>query len=82
MQFLKESQPTEGFLMWSMVVVLLTSTMWVALATYLELSVSSHQSIHGAMLGTMLVAQGWDYLPLWNKVKVNRFVPGMLPSMF
>ncbi|KAK6268596.1 hypothetical protein QUC31_012756 [Theobroma cacao] len=55
--FLKESQPTEGFLMWSMVVVLLTATIWLALATYLELPVSSQQSIQGAMLGTVLVTE-------------------------
>nr|ACD56639.1 hypothetical CAN71203.1-like protein [Gossypioides kirkii] len=70
--FLKESQPTEGFLMWSMVVVLLTTTMWLALATYLELPVSSQQSIHGAMLGTMLVTQGFDYLPIWYKSSILR----------
>ncbi|OMO65438.1 Phosphate transporter [Corchorus olitorius] len=70
--FLKESQPNEGFLMWSMVVVVLTATMWLALATYLELPVSSQQSIQGAMLGTVLVAEGFDYLPLWNKSSVLR----------
>nr|ACD56626.1 PiT transporter-like protein [Gossypium raimondii] len=70
--FLKESQPTEGFLMWSMVVVLLTTTTWLTLATYLELPVSSQQSIHAAMLGTMLVTQGFDYLPLWNKSSILR----------
>ncbi|KAH1048458.1 hypothetical protein J1N35_039242 [Gossypium stocksii] len=76
--FLKESQPTEGFLMWSMVVVLLTTTMWLTLATYLELPVSSQQSIHAAMLGTMLVTQGFDYLPLWNKNENHDFNSGLL----
>ncbi|OMO76164.1 Phosphate transporter [Corchorus capsularis] len=70
--FLKESQPNEGFLMWSMVVVVLTATMWLAIATYLELPVSSQQSIQGAILGTVLVAEGFDYLPLWNKSSVLR----------
>ncbi|PPR90304.1 hypothetical protein GOBAR_AA30371 [Gossypium barbadense] len=64
--FLKESQPTEGFLMWSM------TAMWLTLATYLELPVSSEQSIHAAMLGTMLVTQGFDYLPPWNKSSILR----------
>ncbi|XVF40281.1 hypothetical protein PTKIN_Ptkin01aG0099600 [Pterospermum kingtungense] len=76
--FLKESQPTEGFLMWSMVVVLLTATMWLVLATYLELPVSSQQSIQGAMLGTMLVARGFGYLPLWNKDGNHNFDGGGL----
>ncbi|KAK5792251.1 hypothetical protein PVK06_033365 [Gossypium arboreum] len=80
--FLKESQPTEGFLMWSMVVVLLTTTMWLTLATYLELPVSSEQSIHAAMLGTMLVTQGFDYLPLWNKNENHDFNSGGLLWIF
>ncbi|KAG4178320.1 hypothetical protein ERO13_A10G034600v2 [Gossypium hirsutum] len=80
--FLKESQPTEGFLMWSMVVVLLTTTMWLTLATYLELPVSSEQSIHAAMLGTMLVTQGFDYLPPWNKNENHDFNSGGLLWIF
>ncbi|XP_012454190.2 phosphate-repressible phosphate permease pho-4 isoform X1 [Gossypium raimondii] len=80
--FLKESQPTEGFLMWSMVVVLLTTTTWLTLATYLELPVSSQQSIHAAMLGTMLVTQGFDYLPLWNKNENHDFNSGGLLWIF
>ncbi|MBA0779131.1 hypothetical protein Gotri_003411, partial [Gossypium trilobum] len=80
--FLKENQPTEGFLMWSMVVVLLTTTMWLTLATYLELPVSSQQSIHAAMLGTMLVTQGFDYLPLWNKNENHDFNSGGLLWIF
>ncbi|KAK9031159.1 hypothetical protein V6N11_032546 [Hibiscus sabdariffa] len=55
--FIKESQPTEGFLMWSMVVVLLTTR-------------------------TMLVAQGWDYLPLWNKNGNHNFNGGGLLWLF
>ncbi|XWS15866.1 hypothetical protein CRYUN_Cryun34aG0039100 [Craigia yunnanensis] len=43
----------------------------LALVIFLELPISSQQSIQGAMLGTMLVAQGFDYLPLWNKVIGN-----------
>ncbi|XVE88243.1 hypothetical protein DITRI_Ditri19aG0054100 [Diplodiscus trichospermus] len=76
--FLKASQPTEGFLMWSMVVVLITATMWLALATYLELPVSSQQSIQGAMLGTVLVAKGFDCLPQWNKNSNHNFNGGLL----
>ncbi|KAA3482062.1 sodium-dependent phosphate transporter 1-like isoform X1 [Gossypium australe] len=80
--FLKESQPTEGFLMWSMVVVLLATTMWLTLATYIELPVSSQQPIHAAMLGTMLVTQGFDYLPLWNKNENHDFNSGGLLWIF
>ncbi|MBA0871046.1 hypothetical protein Goshw_020617 [Gossypium schwendimanii] len=68
--------------MWSMVVVLLTTTMWLTLATYLELPVSSQQSIHAAMLGTMLVTQGFDYLPLWNKNENHDFNSGGLLWIF
>ncbi|KAB2007560.1 hypothetical protein ES319_D10G037900v1 [Gossypium barbadense] len=69
--FLKESQPTEGFLMWSMVVVLLTTITSV-----------SQQSIHAAMLGSMLVTQGFDYLPLWNKNENHDFNSGGLLWIF
>lgn len=44
------------------------AAIWLALATYLQLPVSSVQSIQGALLGTILVTQGFDYIPLWNKV--------------
>ncbi|KAG8482247.1 hypothetical protein CXB51_026947 [Gossypium anomalum] len=66
--YLKESQPTEA--------------MWLTLATYLELPVSSQQSIHAAMLGTMLVTQGFDYLPLWNKNENHDFNSGGLLWIF
>ncbi|KAF9590788.1 hypothetical protein IFM89_038380 [Coptis chinensis] len=65
--FLKEKQPNEGFLMWSLVAVLITATIWLAIATYLELPVSAQQSTQGALLGTMLVTEGIRYLPTWNK---------------
>ncbi|GLT68308.1 hypothetical protein SLA2020_405540 [Shorea laevis] len=65
--FLEQSQPSEGFLMWSLVVVLVTATLWLLLATYLDLPVPSWQSTQGALLGTALVAEGFNYLPLWNK---------------
>ncbi|GKU92396.1 hypothetical protein SLEP1_g6129 [Rubroshorea leprosula] len=59
--FLKQSQPSEGFLMWGLVVVLVTLTLWLVLATYLDLPVSSQQSTQGALLGTMLLAEGFNY---------------------
>ncbi|KAK3035067.1 hypothetical protein RJ639_034857 [Escallonia herrerae] len=70
-QFIKENQPNEGFLMWSLVVVLITTTLWLALATYFELPVSSQQSTQGALLGTMLVTEGFKFVPLWNKIRNN-----------
>ncbi|XP_040935516.1 phosphate-repressible phosphate permease pho-4 isoform X1 [Gossypium hirsutum] len=56
--------------------------MWLTLATYLELPVSSEQSIHAAMLGTMLVTQGFDYLPPWNKNENHDFNSGGLLWIF
>ncbi|XP_062017147.1 phosphate-repressible phosphate permease pho-4-like isoform X1 [Rosa rugosa] len=76
--FLKENQPSEGFLMWSLVVVLITAAIWLALATYLQLPVSSLQSIQGALLGTILVTQGFGYIPLWNKNQNHNFIGGGL----
>ncbi|XP_048229559.1 sodium-dependent phosphate transporter 1 [Ricinus communis] len=70
--FVKENQPNEGFLMWSMVVVLATTAIWLALSTYLELPVSSLQSIHGALLGILLVNEGFSYVPMWNKAFLLR----------
>lgn len=45
------------------------TAIWLALATYLELPVSFQQSIQGALLGTILVTEGFSYIPLWNKVR-------------
>lgn len=47
----------------------LLTAIWLALATYLELPVSSQQSIQGALLGTIIVTEGFDYIPIWNKVR-------------
>ncbi|CAK9148086.1 unnamed protein product [Ilex paraguariensis] len=80
--FLKEHQPSEGFLMWSLVVVLITATMWLALATYYELPVSSQQSTQGAVLGTMLVNDGFGFMPLWNKNENHNFNGGGLLRIF
>ncbi|WJZ96570.1 hypothetical protein VitviT2T_015244 [Vitis vinifera] len=76
--FLKESQPSEAFLMWSFVVVLITATIWLALATYFELPVSSQQSTEGALLGTMLVTEGFSFIPMWNKNENHNFNGGGL----
>ncbi|XP_040959142.1 phosphate-repressible phosphate permease pho-4 [Gossypium hirsutum] len=42
----------------------------------------SQQSIHAAMLGSMLVTQGFDYLPLWNKNENHDFNSGGLLWIF
>lgn len=44
------------------------TAIWLALATYLELPVSSQQSIQCAFLGTILVTEGFSYITIWNKV--------------
>lgn len=46
----------------------IATALWLALATYFELPVSSHQSTQGALLGTMLVTEGFKFIPMWNKV--------------
>ncbi|XP_052308507.1 phosphate-repressible phosphate permease pho-4 [Populus trichocarpa] len=76
--FLKESQPDAGFLMWSLVVALITAAIWLAVATYWELPVSSQQSIQSALLGTILVTEGFGYIPLWNKSENHNFNGGGL----
>ncbi|KAF5943932.1 hypothetical protein HYC85_018009 [Camellia sinensis] len=80
--FIKEKQPNEGFLMWSMVVVLVTATLWFALATRFELPVSSQQSTQGALLGTMIVTEGFSFIPLWNKNENHNFNGGGLLWIF
>ncbi|KAK2975172.1 hypothetical protein RJ640_017385 [Escallonia rubra] len=80
--FIKENQPNEGFLMWSLVVVLITTTLWLALATYFELPVSSQQSTQGALLGTMLVTEGFKFIPLWNKNENHNFTGGGIVWIF
>ncbi|KAL7243457.1 hypothetical protein ACSBR1_015783 [Camellia fascicularis] len=80
--FIKEKQPNEGFLMWSMVVVLITATLWIALATRFELPVSSQESTQGALLGTMIVTEGFSFIPLWNKNENHNFNGGGLLWIF
>ncbi|KAJ7000062.1 hypothetical protein NC653_010739 [Populus alba x Populus x berolinensis] len=78
LQFLKERQPDAGFLMWSLVVALITAAIWLAVATYWDLPVSSQQSIQSALLGTILVTGGFGYIPLWNKSENHNFNGGGL----
>ncbi|XP_059669574.1 uncharacterized protein LOC132314767 [Cornus florida] len=80
--FIKENQPNEGLLMWSMVVVVITATIWLVIATCLELPVSSQQSIQGALLGTMLVTEGFSFIPLWNKNENHNFNGGGILWIF
>ncbi|KAK9267268.1 hypothetical protein L1049_009690 [Liquidambar formosana] len=51
---------------------------WLAVATYFELPVSPQQSTQGALLGTMLVTEGFGYLPMWNKNGKHNFNGGGL----
>ncbi|KAH7545013.1 hypothetical protein FEM48_Zijuj01G0048400 [Ziziphus jujuba var. spinosa] len=80
--FLQEHQPNEAFLMWSFVIVLTTTAIWLSLATCLELPVSSQQSIQGALLGTILVTEGFSFIPLWNKNNNHNFSVGGLLWIF
>ncbi|KAH9749123.1 phosphate transporter [Citrus sinensis] len=87
--FIKENQPSEGFLMWSMVVVLITASIrspplaiWLVIATYFELPVSPQQATQAALLGSMLVTEGFDYIPLWNKNDNHNFNGGGLLWIF
>ncbi|KAI3456118.1 hypothetical protein Pfo_012781 [Paulownia fortunei] len=81
-KFIRENQPSESFLMWSMIVVLITATLWLAVATYFALPVSSQQSTRAALLGTMLVNKGWRFVPLWNKDSNHNFNDGGLLWIF
>ncbi|KAG8385401.1 hypothetical protein BUALT_Bualt03G0039200 [Buddleja alternifolia] len=72
-KFVRENQPSEGFIMWSMVVVLITATIWLAVATYFALPVSSQQSTRAALLGTMLATKGCKFLTLWEKSANDNF---------
>ncbi|CAN1283522.1 Phosphate-repressible phosphate permease pho-4 [Linum perenne] len=77
--FLQDNQPNEAFLLWSMTVVLITAAIWLAIATYFELPVSSQQSMQDALLGTIIGVQGFRYIPIWNKDEYHRLnVVGML----
>ncbi|KAH9749122.1 phosphate transporter [Citrus sinensis] len=71
--FIKENQPSEGFLMW---------TIWLVIATYFELPVSPQQATQAALLGSMLVTEGFDYIPLWNKNDNHNFNGGGLLWIF
>ncbi|KAJ8762056.1 hypothetical protein K2173_006658 [Erythroxylum novogranatense] len=75
--FLKENQPNEGFLMWSMVVALLTAAIWLSIATYMELPVSPEQSIQGALLGIILFTEGFGYVHMWSKKEKHHFNGGL-----
>ncbi|KAF3451242.1 hypothetical protein FNV43_RR07337 [Rhamnella rubrinervis] len=68
--------------LFSDVIVLATAAIWLALATYLELPVLTQQSIQGALLGTILVTEGFSYVPLWNKNKNYNFNGGGLLWIF
>ncbi|CAI0475735.1 unnamed protein product [Linum tenue] len=77
-QFVQDNQPNEAFLMWSMTVVLITAAIWMAMATYFELPVSSQQSMQDALFGTIIGVQGFRYIPIWHKNEYHRFnVVGM-----
>jgi sodium-dependent phosphate transporter len=53
---------------------MILAAIWLAVATYWELPVSSQQSIQSALLGTILVTEGFGYIPLWNKVEKPIFI--------
>lgn len=44
------------------------TAIWLVIATYFELPVSPQQATQAALFGSMLVTEGFDYIPLWNKV--------------
>ncbi|CAN1847388.1 Phosphate-repressible phosphate permease pho-4 [Linum perenne] len=55
------------------------TAIWLAIATYFELPVSSQQSMQDALLGTIIGVQGFRYIPIWNKDEYHRLnVVGML----
>lgn len=46
------------------------TALWLAIATYYEIPVSSQKSTQGALLGTMLATEGFRLMPVWYKVFV------------
>ncbi|CAI0475708.1 unnamed protein product [Linum tenue] len=54
------------------------TAIWMAMATYFELPVSSQQSMQDALFGTIIGVQGFRYIPIWHKNEYHRFnVVGM-----
>jgi solute carrier family 20 (sodium-dependent phosphate transporter) len=68
-------------LMYGMVCALLACGIWLALATFLELPVSTTHSIVGAIIGMSLVAAGGDSIIWYSAPKPGSPFPGGVVSI-
>ncbi|KAG7668943.1 hypothetical protein KSW81_003955 [Nannochloris sp. 'desiccata'] len=68
-------------LMYGMVCALLATGIWLALATFLELPVSTTHSIVGALIGMSLAASGVDSVVWYSAPKSGSPFPGGVVSI-
>nr|WNH14454.1 phosphate transporter B 4;1 [Pteris cretica] len=66
LQILKE-MPSNDLLMWGCFIAMIAAASWLALATYLEMPVTSFLSIEGAIIGVCLTVEGWNSI-YWSKM--------------
>jgi len=62
---LKE-RPTAPLLMWGFMIAIIAATIWLAIATYLKIPVSSFLSIKGAIIGISITTEGLHSI-YWKK---------------
>ncbi|KAI5064019.1 hypothetical protein GOP47_0020689 [Adiantum capillus-veneris] len=62
---LKES-PSSDLLMWGCFIAMIAAAIWLALASHLEMPVTSLLSIQGAVIGVVLTTEGWNSIN-WSK---------------
>lgn len=61
-----KERPDRDLMMWGFMIAMIAATIWLALATYMEMPVTSSLSIQGALIGIALTIQGWNSI-YWSK---------------
>lgn len=61
-----KERPPEPLLMWGFMIAIIAATIWLAIATYLKVPVSSLLSIKGAIIGISITTKGLDSI-YWEK---------------
>nr|WNH14459.1 phosphate transporter B 4;1 [Pteris ensiformis] len=64
--FILKEMPSNDLLMWGCFMAMFAAASWLALATYLEMPVTSFLSIQGAIIGVCLTVEGWNSI-YWSK---------------
>nr|WNH14452.1 phosphate transporter B 4;1 [Pteris vittata] len=64
--FILKERPSNDLLMWGCFIAMIAAALWLALATYLEMPVTSFLSIQGAIIGVGLTVEGWNSI-YWSK---------------